>query len=237
MTEEEWWACADPTQMLEFLREKTSDRKLRLFAVASCISLWKLLPTKLCLNAITIAESVVDGLAKKTELKSLRAVFKEKTRHSSRSAGAYHAVFTVARMLQPRAWNAAGMAMERAIYALTINTASGQANPLARATAREGVRKQEFVKYSGLLRCIFGNPFRAISIGRADLTSTVTNLAAAAYEERALPSGDLDIARLAILADAVEEAGCDNQEILGHLRGPGPHVRGCWALDLCLGRS
>jgi hypothetical protein len=65
----------------------------------------------------------------------------------------------------------------------------------------------------------------------------VTGLAPAAYEERALPSGELDPARLAVLADALEDTGCADSEVLGHLRGPGPHVRGCWALDLILGKG
>src|SRR5262245_14482213 len=62
-------------------------------------------------------------------------------------------------------------------------------------------------------------------------------LAAAAYEERARPSGALDPQRLSVLADGLEEAGCADATILGHLRGPGPHVRGCWALDLLLGQG
>jgi hypothetical protein len=66
---------------------------------------------------------------------------------------------------------------------------------------------------------------------------TVRHLAQAAYEERSLPSGELDTARLAVLADALEEAGCADAAILSHLRGPGPHVRGCWAVDLLLGKE
>jgi hypothetical protein len=62
-------------------------------------------------------------------------------------------------------------------------------------------------------------------------------LAEAAYEERSLPRGTLDADRLAVLADALEEAGCADPDLLGHLRGPGPHVRGCWALDLVLGKT
>jgi hypothetical protein len=65
----------------------------------------------------------------------------------------------------------------------------------------------------------------------------VVRLAQAAYEERHLPEGTLDNTRLRILADALEEAGCTDADILGHLRGPGPHVRGCWPVDLCLGKS
>ena len=88
-----------------------------------------------------------------------------------------------------------------------------------------------------LFREILGNPFRPSAFHRRWLTPTVTYLATIAYEERALPSGKLDTTRLAILADALEETGCDNQEILGHLRSPGPHFRGCHVLDLLLGKE
>jgi predicted component of type VI protein secretion system len=66
---------------------------------------------------------------------------------------------------------------------------------------------------------------------------TVIKMAKAAYEQRLMPSVELDPALLAVLADALEESGCDNQEMLTHLRGPGPHVRGCWVVDLLLGKS
>ena len=62
-------------------------------------------------------------------------------------------------------------------------------------------------------------------------------LARPAYEDRLLPSGHLDPVRLAVLADALEEAGCTDESILTHLRSAGPHVRGCWALDLVLGKE
>jgi hypothetical protein len=65
----------------------------------------------------------------------------------------------------------------------------------------------------------------------------VLSLALAAYTDRNLPSGELDHARLAVLADALEEAGCSEQSLRDHLRSPGPHVRGCWALDLLLGKG
>jgi hypothetical protein len=86
------------------------------------------------------------------------------------------------------------------------------------------------------IRCIFGNPFRPVTFDPAWRTPDVTALATAAYEERILPSGDLDIHRLAVLADALEEGGASD-EVVAHLRSPGPHVRGCWAVDLCLGKN
>jgi hypothetical protein len=64
----------------------------------------------------------------------------------------------------------------------------------------------------------------------------VVGLAQAAYEERELHSGALDPARLSVLADALEEAGCTGPDILNHCRRPGVHVRGCWVVDLLLGK-
>ena len=69
------------------------------------------------------------------------------------------------------------------------------------------------------------------------LTPDVLALAQAAYLERDPATGHLDPARLAVLADALEEAGCADEAVLSHLRSPGPHVRGCWALDLVLSKE
>jgi hypothetical protein len=96
---------------------------------------------------------------------------------------------------------------------------------------------QEKAAQADLLRDIDGNPFRTVTVDPSLLTPTVLNLARAAYDDRLLPGGELDNARLAVLADALEEAGCSDGEVLGHLRGPGPHVRGCWVVDLISGRE
>ena len=58
-----------------------------------------------------------------------------------------------------------------------------------------------------------------------------------AAEERRLPEGTLDPDFLAVLAEALEEAGCTDPAVLDHLRGPGPHVRGCWPVELILGKG
>jgi hypothetical protein len=65
----------------------------------------------------------------------------------------------------------------------------------------------------------------------------VRALAQAGYDERSLPGGALDVPRLAVLADDLEESGCTDGGLLGHLRGPGPHVRGCWAVDRVLAKE
>jgi hypothetical protein len=91
---------------------------------------------------------------------------------------------------------------------------------------------------ANLLRDIFGPlPFRALSSDDSPRTPTVLNLAQAIDEERDARNGRLDASRLAVLADALEEAGCTNAEMLNHCRDKSPHVRGCWVLDLLLERS
>jgi hypothetical protein len=100
--------------------------------------------------------------------------------------------------------------------------------------------KAEAAVHVRLLREVLGNPFRPATIEKSWLKwrdSTIPNLAQAAYDDRELPSGHLKADKLAILADALEEAGCTNADILRHLRGPGPHVRGCWVVDLLLGKE
>jgi hypothetical protein len=82
-------------------------------------------------------------------------------------------------------------------------------------------------------RDVFGNPFRPCTLAPAERNPAVVALAQAAYDERLLPSGNLDPHRLAVLADALEEAGASG-DLVAHLRFPGPHVRGCFAVDLCL---
>jgi hypothetical protein len=88
--------------------------------------------------------------------------------------------------------------------------------------------EQECAAQADLLREVFGNPFRPAVLDPRWLAwggGTVAALATAAYAENAFE-------RLPVLADALEEAGCADETILAHLRAPGPHVRGCWALDL-----
>ncbi len=105
----------------------------------------------------------------------------------------------------------------------------------------ESTPEQETAAQAALLRCIFGNPFRPpLALGpsvRAWNHRCVVRLAQAAYDDRLLPEGTLDPARLAVLLDALEEAGCNDVEIRGHLRGSEPHVRGCHAIDALRGKS
>jgi hypothetical protein len=100
-------------------------------------------------------------------------------------------------------------------------------------TSREFSISHRQAELADALRCIVGSPFRRPAIPQATLAwndRTIPKLALAIYEERAYE-------RLPILADALEDAGCSDPDLLGHLRSQGPHVRGCWALDLVLGKE
>ena len=113
--------------------------------------------------------------------------------------------------------------------------ANPRAADAARGVADTALASRKAV-VAGVMRCVFGNPFRPVAVDPPISTPTVVSLTQAAYDERALPSGELDRLRLSILADALEEAGAGG-DLLDHLRSAGPHVRGCWALDLILGKE
>jgi hypothetical protein len=81
-----------------------------------------------------------------------------------------------------------------------------------------------------ILRDIFGNPFRPITFAPDWCTSTAVALARQMYDSR-------DFSAMPILADALQDAGCENTDILNHCRGEGPHVRGCWVVDQVLGKE
>jgi hypothetical protein len=95
-------------------------------------------------------------------------------------------------------------------------------------------------EHATLLRDIFGNPFQVPTVEPSWLAwndRCVERIAEGIYEGRRVPDGTLDSARLAILADALLDSGCDDEELLAHCRSAGPHVRGCWAVDLLLRRE
>lgn len=211
MTETEWLAGKNAYQMLLGCPEEIAgDRKWRLFACAVARRLWGRFHQEAIRRAVELAELVADGGAPGHQLKPACDAAHDSIR-------------------RPRGIRAA-------------KAAANSANPYAVVAAilcaghagMTGLRREGVVS---ILREVFGNPFRAVPLDRGWLTPDAAALARSAYEGRALPGGELDPMRLAILADIIEEAGCWDAELLGHLRGPGPHVRGCWAVDLLLGEG
>ena len=92
------------------------------------------------------------------------------------------------------------------------------------------VEADERAGQASLLRDIFGNPFRPVFFNPEWRTSTVVSLAKSMYESR-------DFSTMPILGDALQDAGCEHEDILNHCREPGEHVRGCWVVDMILGKS
>jgi hypothetical protein len=245
VTEAEWLACNDPVAMLEFLWGKTSDRKLRLFAVACCRQVWHLMTNDSSRQAFEVMERFVDGEATNTEvIATVTPIFQHVT-HASADYPGGQAAWAIAAGAGNPGGVAAGWMADWAIgtagwlAAYAAFHAATQASRLVRQATRSVEEWLDPVQ-ADLLRDIFGNPFGSVALSPAALgwnNALVVRLAQAAYDERQLPAGTLDSGRFAVLADALEEAGCTDADILGHLRGSGPHVRGCWPVDLCLGKS
>jgi hypothetical protein len=212
MTDAEWLASDDPGPMLFFLRDATGKskggrRKIRLLMAAGCRQAWDRFgdSSRVLIEA---SESYADG---SLSYRDFRA--------------AWDAVFET---IQSGAEGAhlACMASHYQIWAAAVD------NWMTRLADGATLKLRE---QTHLIRDVFGLlPFRRAVADASIRTRDVGAMAEAAYAERALPSGHLESARLAVLADALEDAGASG-DLLEHLRSPGPHIRGCWAVDLCLG--
>jgi hypothetical protein len=231
MTEAEWLACTYTQPMLDFLQGRASDRKLRLVACACCRRIEQLYLNEQRRDLLEVLETWANGMRTAHDVgtaigaalsgwepeREREVVLRELIADSLLPfIDNSHSPFELASVVSVCARSA--VAFGRIPYAVENLIVEGQQQLL-------------------LIRDIFGNPFRPITLDPGWRSSTAVNLAQAAYDERILPSGELEPARLAVLADALEDAGCADASILGHLRGPGPHVRGCWALDLILGKG
>jgi hypothetical protein len=202
----EWQTAIDPQAMLEFLQKsgRASERKLRLFAVACSRRVWDGLDA-LGQAAVEVAERYADGLAGPEEIRAARLACK-------------------------------GTGDQSAWYAAATNPAIAARN--AARSAQAGVASNsllgseaaELLAQATLVREVFGDPFRLLSVDPSWLTPAVIDLAQAINDDRAFD-------QMPELADALEKRGCDDEEILSHCRGPGPHVRGCWVIDRILGKE
>jgi hypothetical protein len=185
--------------MLEYLRGKASDRKLRLFACACLRSRSLSGPDG---TLVTIGELQADGLATHADVRKAQA-----------------------QALRAR------QGTSQAVWVAVSDDPSSTV--LSAFTHDFCLWRDRSGNDRLLLRDLVGNPFRRPTVDpawRAWGGGTVPKLAQAIYDQRAFD-------RLPVLADALEDAGCADPELLGHLRGPGPHARGCWALDLLLGKE
>ncbi len=202
MIEAEWRACEDPQLMIdELLRRQTTERKLRLLAIARGRFAWDkgLFRDARLEQAVLLGERYVEGLASGDEMRATSE-------------------------LLDRAWI-------ELIRPGNLNHRSARA---ALCCIRMDRKEIANVGYFGaqieFLRDIFGNPFRSVAFSSNWRTSTASLMAAQMYESR-------DFSAMPILADALQDAGCDSADVLDHCRGPGSHVRGCWVVDMVLGKE
>jgi hypothetical protein len=234
MTEADWLASVDPEPLVEFVLKSVTHRKLRLLGVAICCRIRHLLTDQSSLNAIDVVERFADGLANDTDLDT-----------------AISSAFTVFQNSKPAgvAWDlaapySAGASLANAVYHLVTPDAAAWVAGFA-ATGRayqasaygepawEVECWTETLHQAELARDIFGNPFRPAGVDPAWFTwdsGAIPKLAQAIYEERTFD-------RMPALADALMAAGCTNDDILAHCRSGGEHVRGCWVIDLLLGKE
>jgi hypothetical protein len=224
MTEAEWPDCEDPVRILHHLEGKVSGRRWRLMAAGCGRYVRHLLTDPRSGPAIDAAEAFADGVIDAQQLAAAHAEAVQAAQevlraeaHAAASAAAAAESFHPMQAVWLAAW---------ALVRSRVEDVSTQI--VAREAAESAARKE----LAALLRDVAGNPFRAAAVEPAWTSwgdGTVKRLAEAAYGDRAFD-------RLPIIADALEDAGCSDPVILTHLRGTGPHVRGCWAVDLLLGR-
>jgi hypothetical protein len=208
MTEAEWLSLADPAPLLDHVRSAVSDRKLRLWACACVHRIGSLIPHELGHKALAVVERYVDGLADERELLGIADAFYP--------CGRYNMTY--------------GHPATRAAHCPLYREMLGQAATYAVRCCKHGERDTERAAQAELLRDVCGNPFHPSELDASCRSGTAGQLARAIYEENAFD-------RLPILADALEDAGCINPEVLIHCRGGGEHVRGCWVVDYLAGRE
>lgn len=202
MTAQEWLAYSDPQPMLEFLRGKASDRKLRLFACACCRSIWPLIPDSADRDFVTTTERFADGAA---DLQQVIEALDVATGWDGIDGPRDHGLSDA--------------------FHWTLECSQWAAH-VAQSAARDG-RWQggEETAQTFILRHLFGNPFRPCP--RPDgLPVIVIQLANALYNGR-----DCGFA----LHDALLDAGY--ADVAAHFRDEREHPKGCWALDLLLGKE
>jgi hypothetical protein len=255
MTEVEWLSATAPTRLLRFIHtalvveyhESPAElRRSQLFRVACCERVEHLLTDARSRSALSYLRRYADGQVCIDEFRAEA----ESAHLAYRSSFHDLAVARFGPTIEPHIIDAlSGRGLENELLSSDPSATAAKAVSMAvlvnknldRLTARNSARAvqaehgseasaREQLAQTELLRCIFGNPFRPVTFPDAWRTETTVALAAGIYDERAFD-------RLPILADALEEAGCDNADVLNHCRGPGPHARGCWVVDGVLGKE
>ena len=219
MTEPDWLAGDDWSGMLHLVRGRVRDRKLRLYACGCCRLVWDRLTDQRSHVAVEVAERFADGGATAADLaaayRPARRVAGEWARRNPAEPFPYYLIAPADAALQS-VWDAAH----------TAAVDAGWASVGWEFHTDRAVR----TALAALARDVFGNPFRPVTFHPRWRTTDTVGLARAIYEDRAFD-------RLPLLADALMDAGCGDDQLLNHCRSGGPHTRGCWAVDLALGKE
>jgi hypothetical protein len=203
-------------------RFQPSERKLRLFACTCCRAVWPLLTDERSRRAVEVAELYAEGHVGEGE----RSAGQDEA-----AAAALGATPTPAKPANPfDIWYAAEMAKIAAADRIGGERAAAVASKARDIERLVGGNRDGSGQRSDVLRCLFASPFRPTATDASWLTPTVLSIAQGIYTDQAFD-------RLPILADALQDAGCEDAELLNHYRSGGPHVRGCWAVDLVLGKE
>jgi hypothetical protein len=239
MTEAEWLGCDDPETMLEFVQGKVSERKLQLFAVACCRRISHLLKDKRSQDVIEVLEQFAEGEVREGALSEAEeaagdvwhtAAFSE-SGFSHAETDASHAVWEAVRFPQ----DAVEAASRSSALAATGWSKTHFTQEYTMEQTRPYIPQERHVQ-AALLRDLLGPlPFRDVRVPVSVLSwndGCVVKLATAIYEER-----EFTPKRMGVLADALEDAGLKDEEVVRHCRQEGAHVRGCWVVDLLLGKS
>jgi len=231
MTEAEWLACEDPIDMLRFvkqwrtIRKQVKQRKQKLFAIACCRRLWSLIDDERTRRGIEVVERFTDGQATSEELSTAET---EANAAWLKNAGDDISLACLQLFGKDVNGMHASTSTLSAAFRQQQTKTSEPSEPLA--GRQRGACPPEERAQCALIRDIFGNPFRPVTFSQEWRTETAVALARTMYESR-------EFSAMPILADALQDAGCDSDEVLNHCRSDGPHVRGCWVCDLVLGFS
>jgi hypothetical protein len=231
-TEAHW---LDSTRLLDLMRHPfiCSERKRRLLVCASIRRVLPELVNPIYDKAVDICEEFAEGNRSWADVLTIQKELRSIVEAYGSGGAAPHlqyAVLAVRKGLEKNFVNYK-MAMIAALRCVGGKSLSIVVNrsPVDDSAAAKG-RTAEQVEQIKLLRDIFGNPFRPVAFDPAWLTADTLGIAARMYERR-------DFSAMHILADALEEAGCTNPDLLLHAREPGVHIRGCWVVDGVLGKS
>jgi hypothetical protein len=212
VTQGEWLTCPNLSRLLAFLRGKTTARKRILFGCGCCRLLHRAFLGRYpdLLVRLGTIERYADGEAEEWEYTNATRV----------------RIWTLGDLVRP---GGPPPALPSAEDREGQPVLDWLCHPWATAKAFAGQGAAPILR-----DVLWPSPKPAQADRPASEGGLVPRLARAAYDERLLPGGMLDLARLTVLADALEDAGCTDQAVISHLRSPGFHVRGCWPVDLLL---